>query len=391
MNSLLTSEVILTILFLSILIGKKNKLRADNFLIVYLVFSLVRQIYVYIEVQGLLNESYWMIFGKSHYLLNAPIFFLYVYALTQKQNLSKKWYVIVFMPFVGYALNFLYFYFWVFKHSAISIHHGLVYLDGRVSVPWALFVFIFLLIDPVFIVLSYILLNRYKKRVRDSFSFVDKINLNWLRLIFNIWLISAVVLVPISALNVGGVIGLPGDFINLLLEVQNVAFLFILGFYGFKQTNIFSNLDLAKSEDIKDTVSYERSGLGKEQAVDYHQQLLALMNEKKPFLNGELSAGELAQMLNISVNHLSQILNTLQRQNFFEFVNGYRIREVIEKMKDPKNGHLTLLAIALDSGFNSKTSFNTVFRKVTNQTPSQYLKSLNRENALKTDLRSSNH
>lgn len=385
MNALITSEVVLTGLFLSIMLGKKNKLRADNFLVVYLVFSLVRQIYVYIEVQGLLNESYWMIFGKSHYLLNAPIFFLYVYSLTQRQNLSKKWYVIVFIPFIAYSLNFLYHYFWLFERSAVSIHNGLVYLDGHVSVSWALFVFIFLLIEPVFIVLSYILLKRYKKRVRDSFSSIDKINLNWLRLIFNIWFISAVVLVPISTLTVGGVIGLPVDFMHLLLEVENVAFLFILGFYGFKQTTIFSNLDLAKSEGIKELVSYERSGLGKEQAAYYHQQLLALMKEKKPYLNGELSAGELAQQLNISVNHLSQILNTVQRQNFFDFVNGYRIREVIKKMKDPKNRHLTLLAIALDSGFNSKTSFNTVFRKVNNQTPSQYAKSLSRENTVKTD------
>jgi AraC-like DNA-binding protein len=385
LNALITSEVILTVLFLSIMLGKKNKLRADNFLIVYLVFLLVRQIYVYIEVQGLLNESYWMLFGKSRYLLNAPIFFFYVYALTQGQNLSKKWYVIAFIPFIAYTLNFLYHYFWLFERSALSIHNGLVYVDGHVSVPWAFFSLIFLLIEPVFIVLSYILLKRYKKRVRDSFSSIDKINLNWLRVIFNIWFISAVVLVPISSLTVGGFIGLSVDFMHLLLAVQNVTFLFILGFYGFKQTNIFSDLDLVKSDSIKESVRYERSGLGKEQATYYHQQLLTLMKEKKPYLNGELSAGELAQHLNISVNHLSQILSTIQLQNFFDFVNGYRVQEIIEKMKDPKNRHLTLLAIALDSGFNSKTSFNTVFRKVTHQTPSQYAKSLSRGNAIKTD------
>lgn len=367
------------------MLGKKNKQRADNFLVVYLIFSFARQLYVYIEAEGLLNESYWMIFGKSHYLLNAPIFFFYVYALTQEQNLSKRWYVIVFIPFIAYSLNFFYHYFWLFEHSAVSFYHGLLYLDGQVSVPWALFVFIFLLIEPVFIILSYILLKRYKKRIRDSFSSVDKINLNWLRLIFNIWFISAVVLVPISTLTVGGVIDLPVGFMHLLMEVLNVAFLFILGFYGFKQTTIFSNLDFANTVNTKEPVSYERSGLSKEQATYYHQQLLALMNEKKPYLNGELSAGELAQQLRISVNHLSQVLNTIQHQNFFDFVNGYRIREVIERMKDPKNHHLTLLAIALGSGFNSKTSFNTVFKKVTNQTPSHYFKSLNKENTLKID------
>jgi AraC-like DNA-binding protein len=358
------------------MLGKQNKLYADKFLIVYLSFSIVRQIYLYIETQGLLNESYWMLFGKSHYLLNAPIFFFYVYALTQQHNLPKKWFVIVFIPFIAYSLNFIYYYFWQFENSELSFENGLLYLNGELSLPWAIFVFTFLVIEPLFIIFFYVLLKRYKKGIRDSFSSIDKINLNWLKIIFNIWFISAVVLVPVSILAVGGVINLSIDLMQVLLEVSNVAFIFILGYFGFKQTTVFSNLELAVSMQVKEPVSYERSGLSEDQAIHYHKQLLALMKEKKPYLNGELSASELAQQLSISVNHLSQVLNTVHHQNFFDFVNGYRVQEVIEKMNDPLNYYLTLLAIALDSGFNSKTSFNTIFKKVTNQTPSQYFKSV---------------
>jgi len=134
-------------------------------------------------------------------------------------------------------------------------------------------------------------------------------------------------------------------------------------------------LDLTTEGQMKNG-SYQRSGLSDAQAAIYHAQLLTLMEEKKPYLNGELKASELAQMLDISVNHLSQVLNNIQQQNFFDFVNGYRIKEVIKKMEAPKNSHLTLLAMALDSGFNSKTSFNTVFKKMTHQTPSAFYKSL---------------
>ncbi|MBY0435470.1 MAG: helix-turn-helix domain-containing protein, partial [Cyclobacteriaceae bacterium] len=383
-NALIASGLVLTFLLLSIMLGKKNKHHPDFFLIVYLGFSVVRQIYLYIEAQGLLNESYWMILGKSHYLLNAPIFFFYVYSLTSEQSLSRKWFVIVFIPFIAYFFNFLYHYFWLFDRSSITFHNGLLYLDGQLSQPWAFFVFLFLIIDPVFITLFHVLLKRYKRRIRDSFSSVDKINLNWLKVIFNIWLVSAVVLVPISVLTIGGVIGLPVELMQVLIEVSNVAFLFILGFYGFRQTAIFSNLDLAKSLEVKVPVSYERSGLSKEQASHHHVKLLALMKERKPYLNGELSAGELAEQLNISINHLSQVLSTVQHQNFFDFVNSYRVQEVIEKMKNPRNGHLTLLAMALDSGFNSKTSFNTIFKKVTRTTPSQYFRSVSKENTLKS-------
>jgi AraC-like DNA-binding protein len=107
------------------------------------------------------------------------------------------------------------------------------------------------------------------------------------------------------------------------------------------------------------------------------------MEEKKPWLNGELTAGQLSQLLGISVNHLSQVLNKEQHQNFFDFINSYRVSEVIRRMGDNGNSHLTLLAIALDSGFNSKTSFNTVFKKVTNQTPSHYCKALHAKASLK--------
>jgi AraC-like DNA-binding protein len=166
--------------------------------------------------------------------------------------------------------------------------------------------------------------------------------------------------------------------LEFLIEIVSVAFFFIVGFYGFKQTTVFTNLELRETLPVKSTSGYERSGLSALQAKDYHRQLLTLMEEKKPYLNGEVTAGELSGLLGISVNHLSQVLNKEQKQNFFDFINSYRIKDVLLKMQDPDNAHLTLLAIALNSGFNSKTSFNTVFKKATNQTPSQYYKSLKR-------------
>jgi AraC-like DNA-binding protein len=184
--------------------------------------------------------------------------------------------------------------------------------------------------------------------------------------------------VPVSTLNL-----IQGWFsiglMEMLTEGASVIFFFVVGYYGFKQTNIFTNLELKETSPEKTAAgNYERSGLSPQQAKDYHTRLLKLMDEKKPWLNGELTAGQLSQLVGVSVNHLSQILNKEQHQNFFDFINSYRVNEVIRKMGDTSNSHLTLLAIALDSGFNSKTSFNTVFKKVTHQTPSNYYKSLQR-------------
>ena len=96
------------------------------------------------------------------------------------------------------------------------------------------------------------------------------------------------------------------------------------------------------------------------------------MSEDKPYLNSDLTLNDLSEKLEISSHNLSEILNTQLNQNFFDFVNQYRIDEVKKNLADQKMDHLTLLSIAFDAGFNSKSGFNAIFKRYTNLTPSQY-------------------
>ena len=100
------------------------------------------------------------------------------------------------------------------------------------------------------------------------------------------------------------------------------------------------------------------------------------MKQQKPFLNGKLTIRQLADGLDISVNHISQAINENLHMNFFDYVNAFRVEEVKRRIKDPKYAHLSILGIALDCGFNSKSSFNHIFKKVTGSTPSQYKQSI---------------
>ena len=121
---------------------------------------------------------------------------------------------------------------------------------------------------------------------------------------------------------------------------------------------------------------YERSGLTNEKSEEYLKQLLDLMETKKPFLECELTLLKLAESLGISSNHLSQIINEKLNQNFYDFVNKYRVENAKNLLIDPAFDSKTIYAIALESGFNSKSAFNTCFKKYTNQTPSEYKKHL---------------
>jgi AraC-like DNA-binding protein len=76
--------------------------------------------------------------------------------------------------------------------------------------------------------------------------------------------------------------------------------------------------------------------------------------------------------MNVSTHHLSQIINERLNKNFFEFINHFRVKEAKRLLKDPGSQHLTLAAIGFEAGFNSVSSFNSIFKKATSFTPSQY-------------------
>ncbi len=101
------------------------------------------------------------------------------------------------------------------------------------------------------------------------------------------------------------------------------------------------------------------------------------MQQEKLFTDAELTLNNLAGRLQLSPHQLSQVINQHYRKNFFEFVNTYRVEEVIGMLKSGAVQHSTLLGLALDAGFNSKASFNRYFKKHTGKTPSEYCKDLN--------------
>lgn len=126
-------------------------------------------------------------------------------------------------------------------------------------------------------------------------------------------------------------------------------------------------------DSMQEKESYKRSGLKSSDAEILHQRLLDLMDNEKPYLEPKLSLSQLAEKLTITPNNLSQIINQCDEKNFYDFVNGYRVQEFISLATSPQNKNMNLLGIALDAGFNSKSSFNQVFKKTTGKTPREYL------------------
>lgn len=124
---------------------------------------------------------------------------------------------------------------------------------------------------------------------------------------------------------------------------------------------------------------YRKSALPPDRLREIHGQLVQLMEREKRYLDGTLRLAEIGRALGVSVHNVSQAINVETGGTFFDFVNRYRIEEAKRRLADPGDDDPTILAIALEAGFNNKRSFNQAFRRFEGTTPSQYRDRVARE------------
>lgn len=146
--------------------------------------------------------------------------------------------------------------------------------------------------------------------------------------------------------------------------------LYIIGYSLILKYNWFHTVPI-KNKPQEDVASQSKLS---SKTDAYYEGLMELMNDEKLYADVELTLQSLSERLGISAGYLSKIINQKEGKSFFEFVNEFRIFEVKKKLVDKDYEHYSILGVALESGFKSKTTFNSVFKKFTGQTPSAYQK-----------------
>jgi adenylate cyclase len=136
------------------------------------------------------------------------------------------------------------------------------------------------------------------------------------------------------------------------------------------------SLNFVVKEHHQPKTRYKRTAFSKQQAKEIEKRLTALMETNKPFLNPRLSSPDLAEMIDITTNQLSQFLNEHLNKNFYDFVNSFRLKEFQQLCKNQGYSHLSILGLAYECGFNSKTTFNAFFKRALGVTPSEYYKNI---------------
>lgn len=224
----------------------------------------------------------------------------------------------------------------------------------------------------------------HRRRVEHSYSNTTRVNLRWL---MGLTIASGCIWILATTLRVNDMgRALRDEHISLAMALLTYA----IGYMGLRQPEVFryetaehrvpaellvpSGTPPGPSPDESDPPAsrYERSGLGDAEAERLKASLLRVMDAERPWRDAELTLADLATRLGSTPHKLSEVLNAQVGQTFYDFVNGYRVREVQRRIEAGDARRLKMLALALDAGFASKSTFNNAFKKHTSRTPSDF-------------------
>jgi AraC-like DNA-binding protein len=209
-------------------------------------------------------------------------------------------------------------------------------------------------------------LTRHRREIEHGYSNIERVNLRWL-----LWLAAASggIWALVTALKIAQVSTAMRDG---HVAIAMAILVYAIGFMGLRQPEVFRYETPAFPIRRAPEPGTERPPAGDGEARQLADSLVAIMDREQPWKESELTLPELASRLNSTSHKLSAVLNAQIGQTFYDFVNGYRVREVQRRIKAGDARSLKMLALAMDAGFSSKSAFNQVFKKHTSQTPSAF-------------------
>ncbi|HSD62458.1 MAG TPA: AraC family transcriptional regulator [Ignavibacteriaceae bacterium] len=305
--------------------------------------------------------------GTSFGFLFGPLLLLYTKSLVQSNFQLKKKDLLHTIPFIIY--NLLYSIYFHFKPTDLKmemLHQGNV-LPHLVGFWVSLLMNVQILI---YMAVTLFILMDYSKRIKSMYSTIHHLNLGWLELVLYAFL--AMWLIDFAHFLIRNNIGISPEvsgYLTLISITINFVFANLVIYRGLKQPYQFFVIEkeLPKTKSDNNMISDEESNI-------YLEKLLAYMSAEKPYLISTLTIKELSERLEINPRILSRIINEKKHQNFFDFINSYRIDDAKMILSNPAKRKMTILEILYDVGFNSKSVFNTTFKKYTGATPTEYRK-----------------
>ncbi len=313
-----------------------------------------------------------------------PYLYLYTTYLVERKVRFEYTDLLHFLPFVIVTACYFVFFKDVVDFNEVNYFQNDYYLWVRI-----LYGIIFIISIVAYTVFTYVKLWRFRKDMASNFSYwTRQLRLLWLNFIPALFVLLFLIYFIAGAINA---FSFKKVFdISALSHIGLTIIAFAISYFGVRQMSLFRPvyIKVAKErpeianeakESTEDGAQIERKTkvrFTEEEAQALIAKLNRHMEEERPYINPELTLYDLSSQLNLTKNELTDLLNNHIGKNFFAFVNEFRLNAVIRKFENPDFGHYTIIAIAYDCGFNSKSTFNSIFKQHTGQTPSEYKKTV---------------
>ncbi|HNW51470.1 MAG TPA: helix-turn-helix domain-containing protein [Prolixibacteraceae bacterium] len=358
-------------LIITLLILLKHRKTVSDYLLsgFFLLYSL-NTLLSYLEIYNRTHDFPYPMFifvSSPLLLLHGPAIWMYVKSLTDQHFSFKPIYLLHLLPFLLCVLDFTVQYYTIPAVEKIEILQSESF-KHRIDYP--LMIIAMALSSLIYFSWAVLLVKRYNQKIKGYFSETLNYDLVWLRIVMVASVIVyTIIYVPFLADLVFPIASF--QWMHKASFILGSIYLIVLGFFGHKQGNLFSDKPIQMELSEPQPMLSETYSLDQKEN-DFIHSLLAYMNATKPYLNTEITLTTLASELEVSPEYLSKILNGRLGKNFFDFINHYRIEEFKTRCNLPENKNYTLIAIAYDCGFSSKATFNRVFKNATGQTPGDY-------------------
>ncbi len=269
------------------------------------------------------------------------------------------------------GLFFLIFVLFFFIYHVHPIDYKLFFLDkSRSYAGVEIIIGNLVLISQVglYLIFSFKMIRQYQSAAESRFSDIKQRQISWLRFNLLSYTFVFLLILFLSAARFtiwDGQLNLVGI---LIFSIILLCFILSVLYRALSQSNVFTDLKESDSQIKK----YAYSNLSDTEKQIHFQRLMDLMESQKPWLNPKLTIGDLASEMNISAKTLSQVINETTGNSFFDFINRRRVNAAQSLLLNSLEEKVTISEIMYEVGFNSKSSFNSAFRKYTGLTPSEF-------------------
>ena len=362
-------------LFFSVLIfSKPQRQPKDKLLGSWLIILSLQLLFPFLYLADL--HTYYRFAGLevSFYAIHPLLLYLYIKSVTGQFPSRKRLTVLILFSLIVEISVLAYF--------IIPAEDRLKLILGEKPIENSYYV-LFLPIIIYFVTYFFLSINalkNYKSNILHIYSYKESIDLMWLRKLVLLFYGLLLMSLPIAVVFYLNHISIAeGDYFYF---VGLTCFIFLLGYWGYKQGDVFNFQTVIDEKNI--TEETEQTKPVNSQKYNSKVSVLEeLMEKQKPYLNPTLTIYELARLADMQPHQLSKLINKKFNCNFFEYINRYRIESFKKYLFSDKYKEFTLLAIALECGFNSKSAFNRVFKEQTGITPGEFKKQYHQNNVLK--------